>query len=90
MPRNNRPIDSVLNKLNNIIGSIMRLYDLPNPCLIYSFIMTYMLIEQGYDARIIIGVRTAPFFSHAWVEINGIVYGDDANLRNKLSVIMEI
>lgn len=90
MPRNTRPIDSVLNKSNNIIGSIMRYYDLQNPCLIYSFIMTNMLIEQGYDARIIIGVRTEPFFSHAWVEINGVVYGDDRDLRNKLSVIMEI
>lgn len=80
----------ILAKLNLLINSFMRFYKFENPCLIYSFIMTYMLVSNGYDARVAIGVRTGPFFSHAWVEIGGQVYGDDQHIRKKLSVIMEL
>lgn len=85
-----KPGQQMMDEFNSLISSVMRFYRFENPCLIYSFIMTHMLLEHGYNARIAIGVRTEPFFSHAWVEINGEVYGDDRALRKKLSVIMEI
>lgn len=59
-------------------------------CLTYSFCLASMLTRKSFNAKLIIGVRTKPFFSHAWVEINGVVINDDANIRNKLSVIWEI
>jgi Transglutaminase-like superfamily len=38
-----------------------------------------LLRKYGIDARLAIGYRPAPFFSHAWVEVNGqVVYGSAA------------
>ncbi|WP_208952592.1 lasso peptide biosynthesis B2 protein [Rahnella sp. ChDrAdgB13] len=59
-------------------------------CLTYSFCLASMLTRKNFNAKLIIGVRTKPFFSHAWVEINGVVINDDVEIRNKLSVIWEI
>lgn len=84
------PPEKVTHKLNNLISRVMQYNKDNNPCLVYSFMMTYSLIERGYDASLIVGVRTEPFYSHAWVEVGGNVAGDDPFLRNKLSVILEV
>jgi hypothetical protein len=76
--------------INTLISHSMRFFQCENPCLIYSYMMVQMLIKCGFDAKIVVGVRTKPFYSHAWVEIAGGVIGDDSELRKKLSVIMEI
>jgi hypothetical protein len=38
-----------------------------------------LLRRGGIDARLVIGFRPSPFFSHAWVEVDGrVVYGSPA------------
>ena len=59
-------------------------------CLTYSFCLTLLLLQRKINAKLVLGVRTRPFFSHAWVEVDGEVINDDKFLRNKLSVIWEI
>lgn len=59
-------------------------------CLTYSFCLASILTTRNINAKLIVGVRTRPFYSHAWVEVDGNVINDDAELRNKLSVIWEI
>ncbi|WP_081954992.1 lasso peptide biosynthesis B2 protein [Achromobacter sp. RTa] len=61
-----------------------------NKCLAYSLALCVLARRVGLDARLIIGVRTRPFSSHAWVEFNGAVVNDDPELRQKLAVILEL
>jgi hypothetical protein len=54
-------------------------YFKPVLCLQRSVSTVRLLREFGIDARLAIGYRPSPFFSHAWVEINGrVAYGSSA------------
>jgi len=47
-----------------------------------------MLRKYGIDARLVIGYRPSPFFSHAWVEVNGrVVYGSTAYQQRLQSLL---
>jgi|SRR5215469_7688250 len=51
----------------------------PVLCLQRSVCTVRLLRKHGVDARLMIGYRPSPFFSHAWVEVNGrVVYGSPA------------
>ena len=51
----------------------------PVLCLQRAVCTARLLRKQGIVARLVIGYRPAPFFSHAWVEVNGrVVYGSAA------------
>jgi Transglutaminase-like superfamily len=51
----------------------------PVLCLQRSVCTTRLLRRHGIDARLVIGYRSSPFFSHAWVEVGGrVVYGSSA------------
>lgn len=60
-----------------------------NRCLTYSYALTRLARQHSIAARLVIGVRTRPFYSHAWVEVDGTVVNDDPGLRNKLAIIAE-
>ena len=54
-------------------------YFKPVRCLQRSVCTTRLLKKYDIDARLTIGYRPSPFFSHAWVEVNGrVVYGSPA------------
>lgn len=60
------------------------LYWKPVLCLQRSVCTTRLLRKHGVNARLVIGYRPAPFFAHAWVEVNGrVVYGSPA-YQNRL------
>lgn len=51
----------------------------PVLCLQRAVCTVRMLRRYGIVARLVIGYRPAPFFSHAWVEVDGrVVYGSPA------------
>ena len=51
----------------------------PVLCLQRAACTVRLLRSRGIDARMVIGYRSAPFFSHAWVEVHGrVVYGSPA------------
>ena len=51
----------------------------PVLCLQRSVCTVRLLRKHGIDARLVVGYRPSPFFSHAWVEVNGrVVYGSPA------------
>ena len=55
------------------------LYWKPVLCLQRSFCTARLLRQHGVNARLVIGYRPAPFFAHAWVEVDGrVVYGSPA------------
>ncbi|HEX7315673.1 MAG TPA: lasso peptide biosynthesis B2 protein [Pyrinomonadaceae bacterium] len=52
------------------------LYWKPVLCLQRSVCTVRLLRRHGIVARLVIGYRPSPFFSHAWVEVDGrVVYG---------------
>lgn len=74
----------------NIVSSVFHKNMFKSDCLTYSFTLKKMLDSRHVDATLVIGVRTQPFYSHAWVEVGGNIVNDDPDLRDKLSVIAEI
>ncbi len=51
----------------------------PVLCLQRAVCTVRLLRKHGIAARLVIGYRPSPFFSHAWVEVDGrVVYGSPA------------
>jgi hypothetical protein len=58
------------------------LYWKPVLCLQRSVCAVRLLRKNGVGAKLVVGYRPAPFFSHAWVEVDGrIVNGSPAYQR---------
>src|SRR5271167_4836280 len=53
-------------------------YVKPVLCLQRSVVAARLLRRRGISARLVIGYRPSPFFSHAWVEVEGRVVNDSA------------
>ncbi len=45
-------------------------------CLPWSASLVKLLRHSGLGARLVIGVRTAPFSAHAWAQVDGVVLND--------------
>ena len=59
----------------------------PVLCLQRAVCTVRLLRRCGIYARLVIGYRPSPFFSHAWVEVDGrVVYGSAA-YRNRLMLL---
>ena len=60
----------------------------PVLCLQRSVCTVRLLRKYGIDARLAIGYRPAPFFSHAWVEVDGrVAYGSPA-YQERLQILV--
>jgi len=60
----------------------------PVLCLQRSVCTVRLLRKYGIDARLAIGYRPSPFFSHAWVEVNGrVVFGSSAYQKRLQSLL---
>ena len=59
-------------------------------CLQRSVITARVMHAYGIAADVVIGYRFAPFFSHAWVEVNGHVVNDHTGLPAKLQVLERV
>ena len=57
----------------------------PVLCLQRAVCTVRLLRRHGINARLVIGYRPSPFFSHAWVEVDGrVVYGSSAYQKRLL------
>lgn len=63
------------------------LYWKPVLCLQRAVCTARVLRSQGVGARLVIGYRDAPFFSHAWVEVGQRVVNDSPVYRQRLRVL---
>jgi hypothetical protein len=63
------------------------LYYKPVQCLQRSVVATRLLRNCGVNARLVIGYRPAPYFSHAWVEVDGRVVNDSPAYKERLHVL---
>jgi hypothetical protein len=62
-------------------------YYKPVRCLQRSVAATRLLRNSGIHARLVIGYRPSPFFSHAWVEVDGRVVNDSPAYKERLHVL---
>ena len=58
----------------------------PAFCLQRSVVTTLLLRKNGIHARLVIGYRPEPFFSHAWVEVDGCAVNERSNVQARYSV----
>ena len=63
-------------------------YFKPVLCLQRSVSSARLLRAYGIDARLTIGYRPCPFFSHAWVEISGRVAYGSAAYQQRLQTLL--
>ena len=59
----------------------------PVLCLQRSVCTTVLLRKYGIGAKVVIGYRPAPFFSHSWVEVNGHVAYGSAAYQQRLQIL---
>jgi len=59
----------------------------PVLCLQRSVAATLLLRKYGIDGRLVIGYRPAPFFSHAWVEVDDRVVNDLPAYKERLQIL---
>lgn len=65
-------------------------YFKPVLCLQKSVLTVRMLRKCGIDGRLVIGHRSSPFFSHAWVEVDSRVVNDSSAYKEHLKVLWTI
>jgi hypothetical protein len=65
-------------------------YYKPVLCLQRSVVAARLLRKAGVQARLVIGYRAAPFFSHAWVEVDGRVVNDSQAYKERLQVLCTV
>ncbi len=81
------PVENLISALN--LAAL--LFPRPTRCLPWAAAMAYLLRKHTLAApNLIIGVQNAPFYAHAWVEINRAVVGDVPERREQLAVICTI
>jgi hypothetical protein len=63
------------------------LYWKPVLCLQRSVCAVRLLRKHGIAARLVIGYRPVPFFSHAWVEVDGRVVNGSPAYQTRLKLL---
>ena len=71
----------------NAVAIATCLYWKPVMCLQRSVCAARLLRARGVPARLVIGYRPDPFFSHAWVEVDDCVVNDSPIYRQRLFVL---
>jgi hypothetical protein len=66
------------------------LYWKPVLCLQRSVCAVRLLRKQGVVGRLAIGYRPAPFFSHAWVEVDGRVVNSSPAYQKRLRLLYTV
>ena len=73
-----------------VVGAVTRVgsfYWKPIRCLERSVVTARVLARYGIPAEVVIGYRPSPFFSHAWVEVNGRIANDLQGYRQSLRIL---
>ena len=63
------------------------LYVRPATCFHRSTVLSLLLRRSGVPATVVVGYRTPPFESHAWVEVDDLVVGDRQSYRRHFHII---
>lgn len=78
------------NNVNKFIHDLSKYSPYQLKCLEHAFILSSCLTLFGFKCNFNIGVQKYNFASHAWVDIEGDVLGDNKLLTNNLACIFKI
>jgi hypothetical protein len=81
------PNHEVVRTICNAASLAACLYWKPVLCLQRSVCIVRLLRKHDVAARLVIGYRPVPFFSHAWVEVNGRIVNDSPTFQDRLRVL---
>jgi hypothetical protein len=87
-PVRREPDRAAMTAIGNALLLACCLYCKPVRCLQRSVCLVRLLRRHGVPAQLLIGYRPAPFFSHAWVEVDGHVINDSSAYRAQLRVLL--
>ena len=59
-------------------------------CLQRSAVATWLLRRHGFDGSLVIGYRSVPFESHAWVELDGLIVNDRPQYQKYFHVLARL
>lgn len=59
-------------------------------CLQRAAATVLILRRRGYNASLVLGAQMIPFSSHAWVELDGMVFGDKPYVTESFRVLDRI
>jgi len=76
--------------VSNAVTLATCFYWKPVLCLQRSTAAASMLRKNGVPALLVIGYRSAPFFSHAWVEVDGRVVNDSQGYKERLQILCAV
>jgi hypothetical protein len=82
-PRREAAVEAVC----DAVGCMSSFYWKPLPCLQRSVVTARVLRAMGIQADVVIGYRPNPFFSHAWVEVDGRVVNDSPAYQTRLQLL---
>jgi hypothetical protein len=82
--------DEAVRRICDAVALASCFYWKPVLCLPRSVVTTRLLRKRGLPAQMVIGYRPSPFFSHAWVEVNGRVVNDSPAYQEKLLVLERV
>ncbi len=68
----------------------MCLYWKPVRCLQKSVATARLLRRHRVDAKVVVGCRPEPFYSHAWVEVEGRVVNESPLYKVRLPALLEL
>jgi hypothetical protein len=82
--------DGIVRRICDAVTLASCFYWKPVLCLPRAVVTTRLLRKFGVQAQMVIGYRPSPFFSHAWVEVNGRIVNDSPAYQQKLLVLERV
>jgi hypothetical protein len=79
--------DGIVRRICDAVTLASCFYWKPVLCLPRAVVTTRLLRRFGVRAQMVIGYRPSPFFSHAWVEVDGRVVNDSPTYQERLFVL---
>ena len=79
--------DGIVSRTCDAVSLASCFYWKPVLCLPRAVVTTRLLRRFGVRAQMVIGYRPSPFFSHAWVEVDGRIVNDSPAYQERLLVL---
>lgn len=76
-----------INKLAYTLDRACLLFPKKTKCLPWAGALTLLLLKRRVKCNFLIGVQSMPFYSHAWVEVDGRVINDNPEVNKSLAPI---
>lgn len=85
------PVDrSLATQVASAVESMKVCFPTDDKCLAISIGLMLAMLERHICATMVMGVRTAPFSAHCWVQVDGLLVNDDIEAIGRFTPILAI